>query len=137
MANLPASTSRKFSPSDYKGMPEQFTGRFLSQLNLFTDPVYLALSNGLSFQQNFNAQYYTQVLNAGATPASNAFSFQCSVKGYPIEVVKVACNVANDLSIPITSAVDFSWYFSSGVVYITAISGLTSGTTYRLTLRVN
>ena len=137
MANLPASTSRRFNPGDYKNSPPYFSGRFLSQLNLFTEPVYLALQNGLNFRENFNAQYFTQIIQAGATPASNAFSFKTSILGYPVECVKVSCNVASDPSIPLTAAVDFSWYFSSGIIYVTAVSGLTAGTIYKITLRVN
>jgi hypothetical protein len=137
MANVPASTSRKFNPADYKAAPNWFQGRFLSQLNLFTDPVYLALLNNLTFQQNFNAQYFAQVFKAGATPASNAFSFRSSIQGTPVECIKVACNVSSDYSIPITSAVDISWYYNAGVVYVTAVNGLTSGTTYRLVVRLN
>lgn len=136
MANLPASTSRKFSPADYKNAPPWFTGRFLSQLNLFTDPVYLSLQNGLTFQQNFNAQYFVQELTGGAAPDDNSFSFACKIQGVPVEVVKAACNVASDLTVPLTAAVDFSWYYSAGVIYVTAVSGLTAGTVYRLTLRV-
>ena len=137
MSNLPASTSRKFNPADYKTSPPWFSGRFLSQLNLFTDPVYSLLFNGLNFLQNFDAQYYTQILTAKATPDLNNFSFRSTIKGNPIEVIKASCNVANDLSIPLTAAVDFSWYQSAGVIYITSVSGLTSGTVYRLTLRVS
>lgn len=137
MAQIPASTSRKFNPADYKGAPPFFTGRFLSQLNLFTDPVYQALSNGMTFTQNFNAQYFSQNVTAGATPASNAFNFKSSIQGTPVEVIKASCNVASDFTIALTSAVDFSWYFSAGTVFITAISGLTSGTVYKLVLRVS
>ena len=137
MSNLPASTSRKFNPADYKAAPSWFTGRFLSQLNLFTDPVYEALSNGLNFLENFNAQYFSQVITAGATPASNAFSFQAAIKGTPLEVVQASCKLASDPTVPLTAAVDFSWYSSAGVVYITAVSGLTAGSVYRLTLRVS
>ncbi len=136
MANVPASTSRRFSPADYRTAPSWFTGRFLSQLTLFTEPVYLALLNGLTFQQNFNAQYFTQIITGGATPQSNAFSFKSTIGGNPVEVVKAAINLAADLTQPVTSAVDFSWYFSSGVIFVTAVSGLTAGTVYRLVLRV-
>lgn len=136
MANLPASASRRFNPSDYKEAPKFFTGRFLSQLNLFTEPVYNALLSGLTFLQNFNAQYFTQVLTAGATPADNAFSFQSTIQGTPVEVIKASCNVNTDLTAAISAAVDFSWYYSAGVIYVTAVSGLTSGTVYKLVLRV-
>lgn len=135
MASLPASTSRQFNPADYKGAPDWFINRFLSNLNLFTDPVYIALQNGLTFLQNFNAQYFTQQIIAGALPSDNAFSFQSSIRGKPIEVIKASCNVQGNLSTPI-APVDFSWYPDGGTVFITAVSGLTQGVTYNLTLRV-
>lgn len=135
MASLPASTSRKFNPADYKTAPEWFNGRFLSALNLFTDPVYLALSNGLSFIQNFNAQYYTITFTAQATAAGNAFKFQSTISGQPIEVIKAQCVVTGNLSSPL-APVDFSWYATAGVVYVTSVSGLTAGTSYTLTLRI-
>ena len=135
MASLPASTSRKFNPADYKTAPEWFNGRFLSALNLFTDPVYLALSNGLSFIQNFNAQYYTITFTAQATAAGNAFNFKSTISGQPIEVIKAQCVVTGNLSSPL-APVDFSWYATAGVVYVTSVSGLTAGTSYTLTLRI-
>lgn len=135
MASLPASTSRKFSPSDYKTSPDWFNGRFLSQLNLFTDPVYLALLNGLTFAQNFNCQYYTITFTAGAAAVNNAFTFKSTISGQPIEVIKAQCVVAGNLSSPL-APVDFSWYATAGVVYVTSVSGLTAGTSYTLTLRI-
>jgi hypothetical protein len=135
MASLPSSTSRRFNPADFKTAPDWFNGRFLSQLNLFTDPVYLALLNGLTFSQNFNAFYFTQIITSGATPASNAFSFKNTISGNPIEVIKASCNVVGNLSTPVCP-VDISWYQTGGTIYITAISGLTAGVTYSLVLRI-
>jgi hypothetical protein len=136
MADVPASTSRRFNPADYKTAPAWFNGRFLSQLTLFTEPVYLALSNGLTFTQNFNAQYYTSTITAGATSADNAFSFKQTIQGNPRECIKASCNVQGDLSTPI-APVDFSWYATGGTVFITAVSGLTTGTVYVLTVRLS
>lgn len=135
MSSLPASTSRKFNPADYRTAPDWFKGRFLTQLNLFTDPVYLALLNGLTFPQNFNAQYYTIALTAGATAVSNAFNFKLLISGQPLEVIKASCNVQGNLQTAV-APVDISWYSSAGVVYVTSVSGLTAGTVYILTLRV-
>lgn len=135
MANIPASTSRRFNPADYKTAPAWFTGRFLSQLTLFTEPVYVALLNGLTFFQNFNSQYYTITFKAGSTSASNAFSFQQTIQGTPNECIKAACNVSGNLSTPI-APVDFSWYATAGTVFVTAVSGLTQGVTYILTVRL-
>jgi hypothetical protein len=136
MSNLPASTSRRFNPADYRTAPDWFTGRFLSQLNLFTEPVYLALLNGLTFLQNMNAQYYTQQITAGTTPASNAFSFKSTISGPPIEIIKAQCYATGYQSTPVCP-VDISWYATAGVVYVTGVSGLTAGTVYTLVLRVS
>ena len=136
MANIPASASRQFNPADYRTAPAWFTGRFLSALNLFTDPVFTALSNGLTFSQNFDSQYYTLTFRAGTNPEDNAFNFKQTISGRPMECIKASCNVASDPSIPITNAVDICWYASSGIVFVTSVTGLTDGTTYSLTVRV-
>jgi len=130
MASLPV--TRKFNPGDYKSLPDAFTNRFISALNLFTDPVYVALQNGITFQENFNAQIFSFAITGGATAASNAVNFRQLITGFPVGLIKLSCNVSSDPSIPVTSPVDFSWYASGGQVYITAISGLTTGTQYIL-----
>lgn len=135
MANIPASTSRRFNPADYRTAPSWFIGRFLSQLNLFTEPVFEALSNGLTFISNFNAQYFTQQITGGAAPGDNAFSFKSTITGTPLEVVKASCNQAGDLTVGI-APVDFSWYYDSGTIFVTSVSGLTTGTVYNLRVRV-
>lgn len=136
MANLPASTSRRFNPADYKTAPSWFSGRFLSQLTLFTEPVFLALQNGLTFIQNFNAQYFTQIITAGATADLNKFSFPQTISGSPVELIVASCNVAADPTVAILSPVGVSWYVNSGTVFVTAVSGLTAGTVYRLNVRL-
>lgn len=137
MANLPSSASRRLNPADYKEAPAWFTGRFLSQLNLFTEPVYVALSQGLTFQQNFNAQYFNQTLTAGATPADNKFSFKQTTFGTPLELVIAACNLASDITAPLTAAVGISWYSNSPSIFVTSVSGLTPGVVYNLRLRLS
>ena len=135
MAQLPASTSRRFSPADYKTSPDWFSGKFLSQLTLFTDPVFVALSNGLTFAQNFNSQYFTAQIIAGATPDLNKFSFQQTISGVPQECIIAAINLP-DPTQPILNAVSLSWYSDSNTIFVTAVCGLTAGTTYNLRVRV-
>lgn len=135
MALIPASTSRRFNPADFKTAPDWFTGRFLQQLNLFIDPVYQALLNGLTFAQNFNAQYYSVTFIAGANPENNAFSFKQTITGIPRECIKASCNETANLAAPL-APVDFSWYATSGNIFVTAVSGLTAGTSYTITVRV-
>lgn len=136
MSALPASTSRKFNPADYKGAPDWFTGRFLSNLNLFTDPVFTALQNGLNFQQNFNAQIFAASVQGATLYTSNTLSFQCTIQGQPVGCTLLSKNVANNLSTPIISPVEFSWYYNAGTIAITGIGGLTPGVNYRLVFMV-
>lgn len=135
MSALPASTSRRFNPADYKTAPDWFMGRFLSSLNLFTDPVFVALQNGLTFFENFNSQYFTANIIAGATSDLNKFSFKQTITGTPLECIVAAINLV-DPTKPITSAVSISWYSDSGTIFVTAVNGLTAGTTYNLRVRV-
>jgi hypothetical protein len=136
VANLPAATSRKFNPADYRTSPQWFNGRFLSQLNLFTDPVYTSLLNGLTFAQNFNAQTYKLSITGAASYIGNTASFKCTISGAPVGMILIAKNVATDLTIPVISPIDFSWYYNAGVIYLTGISGLTPGTSYAMTFLI-
>jgi hypothetical protein len=132
MASLPSSTSQRFNPADYKTAPDWFSGRFLTQLNLFVNPVFLALRNGLNFQGNFNAQIYSISIQAGIY-TNNTIAFQSTISGVPIGVILLSKNVAGNLSTPVISPVEFSWYYNAGTIQITGISGLTPGTIYQLT----
>jgi uncharacterized membrane protein YbjE (DUF340 family) len=93
------------------------------------------LQNGITFLQNFNAQYFTQQIIAGATPQSNAFSFKQTISGSPLECIIAAINLI-DPTQAVASAVSLSWYSDSGVIFVTAVNGLTSGTVYNLRVRV-
>jgi hypothetical protein len=136
MAVLPSSISRKFNPADYKTAPAWFTGRFLSQLNLFTDPVYTALLNGLTFQNNFNAQVYTIVLKGATDFTMNTFNFKSTIQGSPIGVLLISKNIVGNQAVPIIGPIDFSWYDNSGTIFITGVAGLIPGTTYSLVFLV-
>lgn len=136
MATIPSSVSRKFNPADYKTAPSWFTGRFLSQLNLFTDPVYTALLNGLNFQQNFNAQIDGVQVKGAAAYTDNTVSFKSTIAGSPMGVILLSKNVVGNLATPIISPVDFSWYQNAGTIFITGIAGLTPGVNYSLVFLV-
>ncbi len=133
MAALPASTSRKFNPADYKGAPDWFVGRFLSNLNLFTDPVYTSLLNGLTFAKNMNAQIYNLAVTANASMGVlTTASFTSSISGTPSGLILVGQNYQSDPTIPLASPITFSWYASGTTVNLTGIAGLTPSAKYFL-----
>lgn len=133
----PLPSSRRFNPGDYKGMPEIFLGRFLSSLNLFTEPVFAILQKGLNFYENFNAQVYPFQIVGGATASDNILQFKSTVQGRVRALELCSVNESNDPTAPVTNAVGFSWYTDSGNIYITAIAGLTAGTTYTILVRAS
>lgn len=133
MAVLP--TTRRFQPGDYKSLPDAFTGRFLSALNLFTDPVYVALQNGLTFLQNFNAQNYSFQITGGAAANNNAVQFRQTITGRPSALEICSVNFV-DPTVPVLAAVSLSWYADSGTVFITAVPGLIAGSVYNITVRL-
>lgn len=131
MASLPS--IRRFYSEDYPNAPVWFQN-FIRTLNLFADPIYTAVNQNLTFQQNFASQVYTFTLTAGATADKNSIQFTSSLANRTTGLLVMACNVSNNLTTPIVNAVTLSWYTSGKNVFITAISGLTSGTTYTLTV---
>lgn len=131
MSSLPS--VRRFYNEDYSGSPTWFQ-RFIGTLNLFSDPVYQNLKNGLSFQQNFNAQVYQFTITAGATADLNTIKFTKTIAGQPIGLIIIACNLASSITAPVTSATSLSWYTNGNTIQITAINGLTSGTQYNISV---
>jgi|SRR5581483_4322779 len=131
---MPLPSIRRFYTEDYPTSTDWFK-RFIGQLNLFVDPTYNLLNRGLTFPQNVNAQLYTFTLTAGATSDLNTVRFTSTVAGKPTGLIKVACNLTSNITSPVTSAVDISsWYVNGNQIVITAISGLTAGQTYTLTV---
>lgn len=130
---MPLPSIHRFYTEDYQGAPSWFQ-RFINTLNLFSDPVYQSLNMGLTFQSNLNAQVYTFTITAGASASANVVNFTKKINGQATGLLKIAANVSSNIATPITSAIDLCWYQDGNTIRITAISGLTSGTTYNITV---
>lgn len=126
---------RRFYTEDYPSAPEWFR-KHISTLNQFSDPMYLLVSKGLTFAENFNAQTYTFTVRAGASASLNTATITTKISGKPQGLLKVAANVLGNVAAPITSAIDITWYSNGSTVQITSITGLTSGTQYSITVLI-
>lgn len=135
--NLP-STKRYYS-EDYKDSPPWF-GRFLSQLNLFTEPIYNILNGAVDVTFNTSEEIYSlQVNNASATGSSNVFLFTPKkFIGAPHGVLIGQClfnsttGIATAVGLPVT----LDWVWTGSQVKILAIYGLTAAANYTFSLRI-
>ncbi len=134
MAKLP--TQRRVSKEDFPDAPSWFDN-FTAIISSFMREVYSALNGNLTFGENVNGMVKKFRITAGAAPENNTFTFTHELKlkpfgVYPCQVTQVTGSYA-----PITSAVFVSWRLNDGgQIVIDAITGLTNGSIYDITVLV-
>lgn len=134
--NLP--TIQRIFADDFKNAPDWFRNEFIRTFNLFSQPVYDILNQGVSIPQNTLEEFYTFTLTSTGVPASDTLSFiPKKFIGRPSGVIMCQClaNVANVAAVG--NPVTFDWvYGSGGTIQILAIYGLTSTVEYSITVRI-
>lgn len=131
MATLPP--INRISKEDLKDAPG-WIDRLLYPLNLFFDSVYRALNRSLTFHDNIDSQEISFSIKSGASASTNTNKFSVTMKNKPTGLIlKTATLVAGNYT-PIGNAVFIDWYYEGGFLFITAISGLTNGSTYNITI---
>lgn len=129
MATLPP--INRISKEDLRDAPG-WIDRLLYPLNLFFDSVYRSLNRSLTFHDNIDSQEIIFRITAGAAAADNTAQFIVTMKNKPTGLIlKSASRVAGNYT-PIGSPVFVEWYYETGSIKITAISGLTVGVVYDL-----
>jgi hypothetical protein len=131
MATLPP--INRISREDLKDAPA-WTDRLLYPINLFFDSVYRGLNKSLTFAENVDSQELTFTLIAGATPQDNTNKFLVTMKSKPTGLLTKSVTLQAGNYTPIGAAVFVEWYYDSGSVFITSITGLTNGSTYYFSL---
>lgn len=133
MGSLP-STKRYYS-EDFKESPPWFH-RFLSQLDLFTEPIYNILNASVDLTVNTNEELYTlQVNNASSYGTDNTLTFvPKKFIGAPHGIFVCQCLTNNQT--PTVANVHLVWGWTGSRVQIFAIYGLIDGLNHTLTLRI-
>lgn len=135
-SNLP--TIQRIYADDFKTAPTWFREEFIRTFNLFSQPVYNILNQGVSVLENTLEEFYLFTITSTGVPATDIFSFTPKkFSGKPNGVILCQC-VANTANVtPIGNPVTFDWvYGNGGQVQILAIYGLTLGVSYSLTVRI-
>ncbi len=135
MGALP-SVHRWYS-EDYPQSDDEFK-RFLGQLNLFSDPVYQILNQGVELTANTTEEiYFLQVPNASATASDNTFLFTPKkFIGAPNGVIIGQCLLSASVPTANSGPVTLDWVWTGSQVSILAIHNLTATSDYQITLRI-
>ena len=128
---------QRFYSDDYKEAPTWFKSTFLNTLNLFVFPVYNALNKNLTVGANINQAYETITVTGNSTPSNNTASFLNPIQGNPtgLTVVNVQITGTPTQTFP-AAAIQAFFTFDGTSINIGAITGLSNGVVYQITLRV-
>lgn len=131
MAKL--STVSRFIKEDFPSKYSDLTEKLLSPLNAFIETVAQALSNRLTFKDNFACQVVDLEVIAPVNP-DNPKSFLRTITG-PCGGILIT-NVLNVTSptTPLTAAPFVTFENTASQIKVTNITGLTDGSKYRLTM---
>jgi hypothetical protein len=137
MGGLPS--TKRFYAEDYKESPQWFQ-RFLSQVNLFTEPIYNILNQGVDVNLNTDEEIYIlQIPSASNTATNNVFSFvPKKFIGAPHGILLGQClyNATTGVATAVGNPVTFDWIWTGSQVKILAVYGLTNAASYTLSLRI-
>lgn len=137
LSNLPS--TKRYYGEDYPDSPPWFK-RFLSQVNLFTEPIYNILNGAVDLTVNTNEEIYSlQVNNASATGSANVSLFSPKkFVGAPHGILIGQCLLNSTTGIPtaVGNPVTLDWVWTGSQIKILAIYGLTAAANYTFSLRI-
>ena len=124
---------KRLSREDFKEAPA-WIDRLSYWLNILIEYVTLAFNKGITFDENIQSQIKTFSIVAGASASANTLSFLADMRVAPrgLILMRVVESVGNYT--PIGAAVFIEWRYEAGTVFVTSITGLTSGHTYDFTV---
>jgi hypothetical protein len=133
MAKLPL--IRRILREDLPEAPEWILP-LLDSINQFFDSVYYALNRNLTLVENVDTQYKTFRVFAGTNPEDNTFNFALTMHRVPVGLTVEKVTQIASTYVPITSPVFCSWRVESTTIVIDAVTGLTAGQSYDITVLV-
>lgn len=123
----------RFDFGDYTSLGASFQ-KFLSNLNLFSLAVYNLLNGGIGYENMQRKIYSTTVLASTTTPVSFVNPLPIAPSG--VSLVKVL--LVGTTNTAITNSVSASnWFFDGTNINVLNVAGLTSGSSYKISLEVS
>ena len=130
MAKIPITP--QLNRQDFAEAPSWIT-KLLYPLQLFMTAVLGALTNQLTYQDNFSCVVRKFTLVAGATDTLNTYSFPWP---YARQIVELSVFVTNGDGTYTPLYPQVSWNYINGQVVINGVTGLTPTKSYNFTIVV-
>jgi hypothetical protein len=129
-------TYRRLTEEDMSDAPKgSWKGKLMYAYNLFIQQMISGLTNQVTPEQNCIEQTKVFTLIGNATPSKNVYNFTASHLYNPI-FIEQWVTVADGSGAVFTSAPYVSVIYNNGTVQVLGISGLTTGVTYQVALRI-
>lgn len=122
----------RFDYGDYTGLGPIFQ-KFLANLNLFTLAIYNLMNGGIGFSNMQRTIYSTTILAATTTPMTFVNPLPVAPSGVSVVKVLLSGKTNTALTNPVSAA---NWIFDGENITVLNITGLTSGSTYQISLEV-
>jgi hypothetical protein len=127
---------RRLTDEDLADAPKgNWKSKLMYAYNLFIQQVISGLSNNLTPEQNCVEQTKVFTLVGNATPTVNIYSYQ-ALFTYNPNFIEQWITVVDGSNPVFASAPYVSAVYDNGKINVLGISGLTTGVTYKITLRV-
>lgn len=126
---------KRLSREDFKDAPA-WIERLLYWLNLFLEFIVQAFNKNITFDENIQAQIKDFELTAGASPSACTAEFMTTLKVKPRGLLLMRVAEQSGNYVVIGSAVSVEWRYESGTIFITSVTGLTSGRIYDFTVLI-
>lgn len=132
--NIPS--YRRLFKQDFDSKDQPLVERLSYTINIGFETLYQALSNRLSFNDNFNANVKTfQVqVDANGDPVGSNLGFSTTISGNVVGILVINARNLKDSNTYPTTAPFVSFTGSSGSIKINNITGLQANTLYSLTV---
>lgn len=115
--------------TDFPDAPN-WISKLLYPLQLFMTTVIAALTNQLTYQDNFSCAINSLTFTAGASDTKNTFQFIWPYNRQPIELTMHVTRT--DGTYPTIYPIP-SWNLVGGNILVNGIQGLTTGVSYNIT----
>ncbi len=132
MANSNLPPVWRFDFGDYAALGSVFQ-KFLANLNLFTLAIYNLVNGGIGFSNLQRIIYATTVTAGTTTPLVFVNPLAIAPTGVSLVQVQLDGNTSAAISNAVTAA---NWFYDGKNINILNIAGLTSGSTYKISLEV-
>lgn len=113
-----------------------FIDKLLYPINLFMTSLYENLNKQLT-EDNFKTQVKSFTILGSSVPTDNVYEFSTDYATTPLGVALHKIERTDNASVIFSAAPFVSWNYRNGTFNVLAITGLSDGVSYKVTLKLS